>query len=282
MKNMQQPNPAFTLDRVASRYRRHRNPGSLLAARPGPRQAQSTAPRLQQQPQTGRPRFPNLGDSPQRQYADDGAYAMGGDSDDVGYRMLAASQRSWAIDWEQRRLDDVPVHVQRIEHAEDPVTARRNMRARCARRRPPSRGTMWACQRVPYTNDLNVSYFIGVDAQETYPRMFLTGDHNLGGNGNPPTAAYWQLRALGRLSFGLAPISRLISGACFLEQSALRSRVMSGWLMAAWSGLTAPSCKTRCRIRVTRAAQRHSAWVPAPLRGWAATASSSPNPNSLA
>jgi prepilin-type processing-associated H-X9-DG protein len=43
---------------------------------------------------------------------------------------------------------------------------------------------------VPYTNDLNVSYFIGVDAQETSPRMLLTGDHNLGGNGNPPSNAY--------------------------------------------------------------------------------------------
>ena len=43
---------------------------------------------------------------------------------------------------------------------------------------------------VLYTNDLNVSYFIGVDAQETAPQMFLTGDHNIGGNGNPPTTAY--------------------------------------------------------------------------------------------
>jgi prepilin-type N-terminal cleavage/methylation domain-containing protein/prepilin-type processing-associated H-X9-DG protein len=43
--------------------------------------------------------------------------------------------------------------------------------------------------QVLYTNDLNVSYFIGVDAQETYPQMFLTGDHNLG-SGNPPTTAY--------------------------------------------------------------------------------------------
>jgi prepilin-type N-terminal cleavage/methylation domain-containing protein/prepilin-type processing-associated H-X9-DG protein len=43
---------------------------------------------------------------------------------------------------------------------------------------------------VPYLNDLNCSYFIGVDAQETFPRMFLTGDHNLGGNGNPPTVPF--------------------------------------------------------------------------------------------
>ena len=42
---------------------------------------------------------------------------------------------------------------------------------------------------IPYTNDMNVSYFVGVDAQDTYPGMFLTGDHNLG-NGNPPTTAF--------------------------------------------------------------------------------------------
>jgi len=33
---------------------------------------------------------------------------------------------------------------------------------------------------VPYTNDLNISYFVGVDANDTEPQMFLTGDHNLG------------------------------------------------------------------------------------------------------
>ncbi len=33
---------------------------------------------------------------------------------------------------------------------------------------------------VPFTNDLNVSYFVGVDSQDTFPQMFLTGDHNLG------------------------------------------------------------------------------------------------------
>ena len=44
---------------------------------------------------------------------------------------------------------------------------------------------------IPYTNDLCTSYFVGVDANDTTPQMFLTGDHNLG-SGNPPaqTAAY--------------------------------------------------------------------------------------------
>ncbi|HOX57748.1 MAG TPA: prepilin-type N-terminal cleavage/methylation domain-containing protein [Candidatus Paceibacterota bacterium] len=43
---------------------------------------------------------------------------------------------------------------------------------------------------VPYTNDLNVSYLVAADAMETMPRMLLTGDHNLGGNANPPTIPY--------------------------------------------------------------------------------------------
>jgi prepilin-type processing-associated H-X9-DG protein len=43
---------------------------------------------------------------------------------------------------------------------------------------------------APYTNDLNVSFFVGVDARDTQPRMLLAGDHNLGGNANPPTVAY--------------------------------------------------------------------------------------------
>jgi len=36
---------------------------------------------------------------------------------------------------------------------------------------------------VPFTNDLNVSYFVGVDAAATSPRAFIAGDHNLGSDG---------------------------------------------------------------------------------------------------
>ena len=36
---------------------------------------------------------------------------------------------------------------------------------------------------VPFTNDLNTSYFVGVDAVDTYPSMFLVGDHNMGSDG---------------------------------------------------------------------------------------------------
>jgi prepilin-type N-terminal cleavage/methylation domain-containing protein/prepilin-type processing-associated H-X9-DG protein len=46
---------------------------------------------------------------------------------------------------------------------------------------------------TPFTNDLEVSYFVGVDAQDTFPQMFLDGDHNMGGppgTQNPPTTGY--------------------------------------------------------------------------------------------
>ena len=33
--------------------------------------------------------------------------------------------------------------------------------------------------QVPFTNDNNVSYFVGLDAVDTSPQMFLTGDDNL-------------------------------------------------------------------------------------------------------
>ncbi len=43
---------------------------------------------------------------------------------------------------------------------------------------------------IPYTNDLNISYFVGVDANDTNPQMFLTGDHNLGAGANPPNSPF--------------------------------------------------------------------------------------------
>jgi prepilin-type processing-associated H-X9-DG protein len=51
-------------------------------------------------------------------------------------------------------------------------------------------GTSGGPGTVPYTNDFNISYTVAADASEVYPRMLLTGDHNLGGNANPPTTAF--------------------------------------------------------------------------------------------
>jgi len=38
---------------------------------------------------------------------------------------------------------------------------------------------------VPFTNDNNVSYFVEVDAQDTYPQMVLIGDKNIAIDGRP-------------------------------------------------------------------------------------------------
>src|SRR5256885_1065553 len=43
--------------------------------------------------------------------------------------------------------------------------------------------------QIPFSSGSNFSYFVGIDANETYPQMFLDGDHNLG-QGNPPTVGY--------------------------------------------------------------------------------------------
>ncbi len=40
-----------------------------------------------------------------------------------------------------------------------------------------------------FFNDNGTSYFIGVDANDILPNMFLTGDHNLGDTFSPPNAA---------------------------------------------------------------------------------------------
>jgi len=36
--------------------------------------------------------------------------------------------------------------------------------------------------QVPFASNTNISYFVGWDAQETYPQMFLDGDHSMGAN----------------------------------------------------------------------------------------------------
>jgi prepilin-type N-terminal cleavage/methylation domain-containing protein/prepilin-type processing-associated H-X9-DG protein len=60
-------------------------------------------------------------------------------------------------------------------------------------------GTVTAGSKaIPFTNDLNVSYFIGIDAQEAYPRMLLTGDHNLGDDANPPASPFLAAPGSGR------------------------------------------------------------------------------------
>lgn len=39
---------------------------------------------------------------------------------------------------------------------------------------------------IPFTSNTNVSYFVGVDAEDTRPSMFLTGDANIGIGGKAP------------------------------------------------------------------------------------------------
>jgi prepilin-type N-terminal cleavage/methylation domain-containing protein/prepilin-type processing-associated H-X9-DG protein len=108
---------------------------------------------------------------------------QGGDSEDIGYRTLSPTQtgsrgssRMFLCLSNELRTPKILFCPAEYENA--------YRQAATSFAGVPSPGT------VPYTNDLNVSYFIGVDAQETSPQMLLAGDHNLGGNANPPTTAF--------------------------------------------------------------------------------------------
>ena len=70
---------------------------------------------------------------------------------------------------------------------------------------------------VPYTNDLNVSYFIGVDTSESMPRMLLAGDDNLGGNADPPNTAFLQAPNIGLPFVSLGTNFYSIYGPAFMN-----------------------------------------------------------------
>ena len=119
------------------------------------------------------------------------AYLQGGDSDDVGIRVLAATQKGGATGTSGSRGVSM-IFLCMSNELSTPKILYCPSESESGRQAATSfaGNNTTAANSTPYTNDLNVSYFIGVDAQETYPQMFLTGDHNLGGNANPPTTAY--------------------------------------------------------------------------------------------
>jgi prepilin-type N-terminal cleavage/methylation domain-containing protein/prepilin-type processing-associated H-X9-DG protein len=143
------------------------------------------------------------------------AYAMGGDSDDVGFRVLAATQKppppvgSRGVSMMFLCMSN-ELGTPKILYcpAESEASVRQTATTFSSVGGP---GT------VPFTNDLNVSYFIGVDAQETYPRMLLTGDHNLGGDGNPPTAMYLSAPSAGTPFIYLGTNFTVNQGPAFLD-----------------------------------------------------------------
>ena len=206
------------------------------------------------------------------------AYVSGGDSDDVGFRVLAATQKTTAT------AGSRGVSMMFLTMSNElstpkilfcPSESETSYRQASTSFAGANVGTANA---IPFTNDLNVSYFIGVDAQETYPQMLLTGDHNLGGNANPPTTAYLAAPAPGRRSFISAPISRLTK-VRRTWTPCTRSRVMSDWPTAACRVTPGRGSKMLFAVRVTWAALRErSSKLLASLPAWAATASSSRNP----
>jgi prepilin-type N-terminal cleavage/methylation domain-containing protein/prepilin-type processing-associated H-X9-DG protein len=143
------------------------------------------------------------------------AYSQGGDSDDIGFRVLAATQKTSAYAGSRGvsmmflcMSNELSTPKKLYCPAESEASLRQTATTFSGVGGP---GT------VPFTNDLNVSYFIGVDAQETYPRMLLSGDHNLGGNANPPTVSYMAGPATGTPFIYLGTNFSVNQGPAFLD-----------------------------------------------------------------
>ena len=115
------------------------------------------------------------------------AGSQGGASEDVGLRTLGANQQSSRGVSKMFLCMSNQLSTPKILFC--PAEYESSYRTAASSFRNP--GTPGTNNAALYTNDLNVSYFIGVDAQETSPRLFLTGDHNLGGDANPPTTAFF-------------------------------------------------------------------------------------------
>jgi prepilin-type N-terminal cleavage/methylation domain-containing protein/prepilin-type processing-associated H-X9-DG protein len=124
------------------------------------------------------------------------AASQGGDSDDVGIRLLTGSQAVRNASTGAYMSGSRGVSMMYLCMSNELSTPKilfcpAEYESSYRQAASSFAGSQIAtANNVLFTNDLNVSYFLGVDAQETNPQMFLTGDHNLGGNANPPTTAF--------------------------------------------------------------------------------------------
>ena len=126
--------------------------------------------------------------------------ALGGDSDDVGFRTVAATQKvinptTGAYVSGSRGVS--MMFLCASNELSTPQILFCPAEYDTTRQAATTFSGVAPAGGVPYINDLNCSYFLGVDAQETFPRMFLAGDHNIGGNANPPTIVFSSFVSLG-------------------------------------------------------------------------------------
>ncbi len=78
-----------------------------------------------------------------------------------------------------------------------------------------------ATPQIPFTNDNNVSYFVGVDADQSQPAMPLSGDSNLAINGVPTTPGLHQIWSDGAVAW-VKPWHDNGGNICFADGSVQR------------------------------------------------------------
>jgi prepilin-type N-terminal cleavage/methylation domain-containing protein/prepilin-type processing-associated H-X9-DG protein len=142
------------------------------------------------------------------------AAASGGDSGDVGFRTLGATQPASRGVSKMFLCLSNELSTPKILYC--PAEWEGSVR-QVASGFMDANAPSPTANQVPFTNDLNVSYFIGVDATETSPQMFLTGDHNMGGNANPPTTEFLAAPSTGTAFQSLGTNFTANQGPAFMD-----------------------------------------------------------------
>ena len=90
-------------------------------------------------------------------------------------------------------------------------------------------GTTATAGSVPFTNNFNLSYFTGLDADETQPQLFLTGDHAMGngtaGNNSVAAAANY-----GSSATATTPSGYVTQGGAGTETGTNTTTARAAWM----------------------------------------------------
>jgi prepilin-type N-terminal cleavage/methylation domain-containing protein len=144
------------------------------------------------------------------------AWSQGGNSDDVGYRTLTALQKTGPTTG-SRGVSMMFLCMSNELSTPKILFCPAEYESSYRQAASTFAGYQSAgANNVLFTNDLNVSYFIGVDAQETSPQMFLTGDHNLGGDANPPNTPFLEAPSKGSFAVYMGTNWVVNQGPAFL------------------------------------------------------------------
>ena len=154
--------PGFHSDRAVSRHCHPRHPGRLLVACLGPRKTPGTARQLQNNLKQVGLSFRTWAIDHDGRMPMSVSQAQGGDSEDVGVRVVGASQAASRGVSKMFLVMSNQLSTPKILFCPAEFDS-------TTRQAATTFSGQSGANQVPYLNDYNVSYFIGVDASESLP-----------------------------------------------------------------------------------------------------------------